>query len=195
MWNKYAIKQLSHQAFIAIKLSLKYVQFEGVKNMIKPDIDQFTLVLQPTGAFDFDEWREYLADHLAQTFLIKARMLVLFQDLDVADIRLPEGYTTGYSFNNSPFYFCIAYHEAFSKMGIIVKFSAYAWHEYRKRYEEEYGVSIHLHSFFKAISSDEYSFRLSRIDILCDFINENINIAKLKRSIEEGRTEVRYGKY
>ena len=45
------------------------------------------------------------------------------------------------------------------------------------------------------IDSDEYSFRLSRIDICYDFINEGIDIAKLKRSIEEKRTELRYGKY
>lgn len=29
--------------------------------MIKPDIDQFTLVLQTTGVFDFDEWRDWIA--------------------------------------------------------------------------------------------------------------------------------------
>ena len=50
-------------------------------------------------------------------------------------------------------------------------------------------------SFFNMIDSNHYTFRLSRIDLCCDFVNENINIAKLKRSIEDGRTEIRYGKY
>src|SRR5699024_6709149 len=101
------------------------------------------------------------------------------------------GYTIGYSFINAPFYFCTAYHEAFTKMGVIVKFSAYAWHEYQKRYEETFNESIHLHTFFKLIYSHDFTFRLSRIDMCCDCINEKIKIAKLTRSIEEGRTEVR----
>ncbi|EEV43653.1 TPA: hypothetical protein ACOA6Q_002373 [Enterococcus faecium] len=163
--------------------------------MIKPDIDQFTLVLQTTGVFDFDEWRDWVAKSLISTFLIKSKMHKLFDNFGEADVKLPEGYTIGYSFINAPFYFCIAYHEAFSKMGVIVKYSAYAWHEYRKRYEAEFNEPIHLHTFLKMIDSDEYSFRLSRIDICYDFINEGIDIAKLKRSIEEKRTELRYGKY
>src|SRR5699024_12087442 len=96
---------------------------------------------------------------------------------------------------NAPFYFCTANNEAITIMVVIVKFSAYSWHEYQKRYEETFNESIHLHTFFKLIDSNDYTFRLSRIDMCCDFFNENINIAKLKRSIEEGRTELRYGKY
>lgn len=163
--------------------------------MIKPDIDQFTLVLQPTEIFDYDEWRDWVAINIINTFLVKSKMLSLFANFGKSDVRLPEGYTIGYSFIDAPFYFCIAYHEAFYKMGVIVKFSAYAWHEYRKLYEKEFDEFIHLHNFFKLIESEDYNFRLSRIDICCDFINENIDIAKLKRSIEEERTELRYGKY
>lgn len=163
--------------------------------MIKPDIDQFTLVLQPTDIFDFDEWRDWVADNIINLFLTQSKMLSLFDHFGESDVKLPEGYTIGYSFADVPFYFCIAYHEAFSKMGVIVKFSAYAWHEYRKRYETEFNESIHLHSFLNLIDSEDYISRLSRIDICCDFINENIDIAKLKRSIEDGRTELRYGKY
>ncbi|MBB6450822.1 hypothetical protein HNR44_002812 [Geomicrobium halophilum] len=163
--------------------------------MIKPDIDQFTLVLQTTDVFDFDDWREWVAKNIVSTFLINSKMHMLFDELGESDTKLPEGYTVGYSLINAPFYFCIAYHEAFSKMGVIVKFSAYAWHEYRKRYAEKFNEPIHLHNFFQMIESDDYEFRLSRIDMCCDFLNENIDIAKLKRSIEEGRTELRYGKY
>ncbi|WP_130807935.1 hypothetical protein [Senegalia massiliensis] len=163
--------------------------------MIQPDIDQFTLILKPTISFDFDCWRDWLANSLINTFLVNSKMLSLFDYFDVSDVKLPEGYTFGYSFNNSPFYFCIAYHEAFSKMGVIIKFSAYAWHEYVKRYNNQFNESINLYSFLMMIESDEYDFRLSRIDICCDFFNEKINIPELKRSIEAGRCEVRYGKY
>src|SRR5699024_12139275 len=122
-------------------------------------------------------------------------MLSLFDNFGESDVKLTEGSTIVDSFINAPFYFCNAEQEAFRKMGVIVKFSAYAWHEYQKRYEVTFNESIHLHTFFKLIDSNDYTFRLSRIDMCCDFFNENINIAKLKRSIEEGRTELRYGKY
>lgn len=163
--------------------------------MIKPDIDQLTLVLQSAHEFDFDDWINGFADEIIDEFLEKSCLLQLFENWSDADVVLPEGYTKGYSFLNAPFYFCIAYHEAIAKMGIIVKFSAYAWHEYQRRYEDYFKSKIHLHSFFSMIESNHYAFRLSRIDLCCDFINENIDIAKLKRSIEEGRTEIRYGKY
>lgn len=163
--------------------------------MIKPDIDQFTLVLQSTHDFEFDDWINFLASDIINEFLDKSYLLQLFNHFGDADVVLPEGYSKGYSFSNTPFYFCIAYHEAFAKMGIIVKFSAYAWHEYQRRYEDYFDEHIHLHSFFNMIDSNHYTFRLSRIDLCCDFLNENINIAKLKRSIEDGRTEIRYGKY
>src|SRR5699024_7320505 len=162
---------------------------------IKPDIDQLTLVLQSTDVFDFDEWRNWLADNIINTLINKSKMLSLFDNFGESDVKRPEGYTIGYSFINAPFYFCTACHEAFTKMCVIVDFSASAWHECQKRYEETVNESIHLHTFFKLIDSNDYTFRLSKIDMCCYFFNENINIAKLKRSIEEGRTELRYGKY
>src|SRR5699024_2402231 len=163
--------------------------------MIKPDIDQFTLVLQSTHDFDINDWLNGLPEEIINEFLEKSFLLDLFKHFGDADIVLPEGYSKGYSFSNAPFYFCIAYHDAFAKMGIIVKFSAYAWHEYQRRYEDYFDEPIHLHSFFNMIDSNHYTFRLSRIDLCYEFINENINIAKLKRSIEGGRTEIRYEKY
>lgn len=174
---------------------LLYGKYIEVINMIKPDIDQLTLVLQSTHEYDFQDWINGLAEEIINEFLDKSSLLQLFDNWSDADVMLPEGYSKGYSFWNSPFYFCIAYHEAIAKMGIIIKFSAYAWHEYQKRYEKHFDKKIHLHSFFTMIDSSHYTFRLSRIDLCCDFINENINIDKLKRSIEEGRTEIRYGKY
>ncbi|WP_034299976.1 hypothetical protein [Alkalibacterium sp. AK22] len=163
--------------------------------MIEPNIDQFTIVLQPLNSFDFDEWRNWVAKSMINTFIVNSKMNQLFDNFGESDVKLPEGYTLGYSFNNTPFYFCIAYHEAFTKMGVIIKYSAYAWHSYQQRYNAMFNESIHLHTFLKMIDSDEYNFRLSRIDICCDIFNEGIDIAKLKRSIEDGRTEIRYGKY
>lgn len=159
-------------------------------------IDQFTLVLQYAGGeFEFDDWRLEIAENIVFEFMEKSEMLGLFEGFKKTDGKIPEGYDTGYSFANLPFYFCIAYHEAYWRMGVIVKFSAFAWQEYRERYLLEYGEFINVHSLFKMIDSSLYTYRLSRIDLCVDFFNYGINIAQLKRSIENGRTEIRYGKY
>lgn len=163
---------------------------------IKVGIDQFTLVLQPVDMnFSFDDWQNIVVNNIIEEFIFKSKLTELFDNFSVADVRLPEGYSNGYSFNNAPFYFCIAYHEAFWKMGIIVKFSAYAWEEYQKRYVEMYKQPIQIHSFFHLIESKVYSFRLSRIDPCVDFFNYEFKVDELQRSIEQGRTELRYGKY
>ncbi|MDU2132902.1 MAG: hypothetical protein E7E74_10060, partial [Finegoldia magna] len=48
--------------------------------------------------------------------------------------------------------------------------------------------------FFSLINSDLYEDRLSRIDPYVGFINEGLDVAKIKKSIEAGRSEIRYGK-
>lgn len=165
---------------------------------IEVGVDQFTIVLQTTKVkFEFDDWKDEIAEDMLWDFMENSKLISLFSEMNFckANNKLPEGYTVGYTFSNSPFYFITAYHEAFKKMGVIVKFSSYAWQEYQKRFELAYGYPIHLHSFFQLIESDLYDFRLSRIDPCVDFFNYGINIAALKRSIEQKRTEVRYGKY
>jgi len=79
-------------------------------------------------------------------------------------------------------------------MGVIVKFSGHAWSVYMENYEKIYGERMNLWRFFSLINSDLYEYRLSRIDPFVDFINEGINVAKIKKSIEAGRSEIRYGK-
>src|SRR5699024_8921096 len=55
-----------------------------------------------------------------------------------------------------------------------------------------FNENINLHNFFKMIESTEYTYRLSRVDVYCDFINEGIDIDKIKRSLENKRLQVRY---
>lgn len=160
---------------------------------VTADIDQFTLILQPTSlAFDFGGWEKWKADSIVDTFLDKSRLELLFGMVTDADGGILKNYTKGYSFLNIPFYFRVAYHPIYVNMGISVYFSAYAWSEYRKRYEEYFKEPIHLHTFLQLINSNDYSFRLSRIDMVIDFKNEGVDIAKTYRSLEAGRTEVRY---
>lgn len=160
---------------------------------VTADIDQFTLILKPKQLdFDFNDWGGWKADSLIEDFLNRSSLEVLFGQIEDADGGLLKNYTKGYTFKNAPFYFRIAYHPLYVNMGISIYFSAYAWSEYRKRFEIHFNNNIHLHTFFRLIDSKQYSFRLSRVDMAVDFKNESVDIAKIYRSLQAGRTEVRY---
>lgn len=161
-------------------------------------IDQWSLTLRSNLDGSFDDWINWEATYIISEFMKKSRMLELFKEYEFsyADCKLPEGYSHGYSFRSSPWYFCIAFNEGFRNMGVIVKLSAWAWAEYKKRYALAYGFETELHNFLRSTMSDKYySQRLSRVDPFVDFINEGICVAKIKRSIEQGRLQVHYGRY
>lgn len=162
--------------------------------MIVSGVDQFTLVLQPSFYFEIYDWDNGVAETLINTFIRKSKIKEIFETYGVSDQRLPEGYTKGYNINNSDFYFSIAYHEDVPKMGVIVKTSAQFWAIYKDLYNKKYGEALNISKLFTIIESNLYTYRLSRVDLYCDFIDENINISKINKSISEGRTEVRYGK-
>lgn len=160
---------------------------------VTADIDQFTLILQPSDFnFDFDDWGNRKADSLIESFLEKAHLERLFGLIEEADGGFLKNYTKGYTFLDAPFYFRVAYHPLYINMGISIYFSAYAWSEYRKKYEEYFKEPVHLHSFLKLIHSKNYTFRLSRVDMAVDFKNEGVDIARIYRSLQAERTEVRY---
>lgn len=164
--------------------------------MIITGIDQFTLILQSNLDGTFDDWINWEAEKIINDFMERSKMLdVMLHEFGVADCKIPTGYTNGYSFKYSPYYFCIALNTGYRHMGLIVKFSSYCWSVYKERYALTYGSPIELHKFLRLTESPNYSQRLSRVDPFVDFINEGINVAKLKKSIESGRTQVYYGRY
>lgn len=169
---------------------------EWLNMSVEPIVDQFTLILQPTTLnFEFDDWENWVADHLIDRFLIKSRISDLFSNfgpIEFTDGGVLKNYTNGYMFSNAPFYMRVAFHPLYVKMGISIYFSAYAWAEYQKLHYKKYNEVINLHTFFQLIKSDEYTYRLSRIDLAVDFKNEGVDISKIYRSLKSGRSEVRY---
>lgn len=164
--------------------------------MVITGIDQFTLVLRGVRGSGFDDWINWEAEDIRKEFMKKSKMLkIMPYEFGSADCTLPSGYSDGYSFKMSPWYFCIAFHEAFRSMGVIVKFSSYCWADYKERYATAYRSPIELHNFLRLTESEKYDQRLSRVDPYVDFINEGICVASLNRSIESGRTQVFYGRY
>ncbi|WP_044566528.1 hypothetical protein [Anaerococcus provencensis] len=163
--------------------------------MLNIDIDQFTLMLIPKRKFEFDEWREEIASEIISDFVRRTKIVEVLGNINISDQSLPVGYNVGFNVNNALYYFSLAYNDFMPNMFVIVYFSGNAWSTYVENFESLYNKPMNLRRFFNMINSDLFDYRLSRIDTCVDFINENISIAQLKKSIEQGRTEVRYGRY
>lgn len=162
--------------------------------MIIIGIDQFTLILQPTIDFEFDEWVD-IAHEMINEFLERSLLIKLYGKFSKNTSQNPQGYNTCYSFDNVPFYLVIGYHSFQPSMGVIIKFSAHAWADYQDEYKQNIGQTINIQTFLQSIQSNIYSMRLSRVDLCVDFINEGFSVAKIARSFEKNNLEVRYGKY
>lgn len=162
--------------------------------MIRIGFDQFTLILRPTIDFEIDEWED-IALFMISEFIEKASIQYIFSEIAEMKIGLPQGYTQGLTCPKEPFYFSMAYHEFFSKMGVIIKFSGNAWAIYQSQYKELSGEDIYLYKFLQKAHSPFYEMRLSRVDPYVDFIDEGVEVSQIKKSLESGRLVLRYGKY
>ena len=69
------------------------------------------------------------------------------------------------------YYFAIAIHEFFEKMGVLVKFSAEAWAVMQATFFEYYDYKLTVTGFMRMIQSPMYQVRISRIDLTADYKN------------------------
>lgn len=161
---------------------------------IKLGVDEFTLVLQySVDKPDIREW-EYLCEDIISEFLNKSFIPDVFEcELVNADGKKPAGYTECLTLpDDKPFYLAIAWNPLMPTMGVILKFSAYAWAEYQYRFEKKYETSINVADFLQFTDSEFYSSRLSRIDITVDyydyfdetFLNELYNRMVQEKTIQ-----------
>lgn len=150
---------------------------------LKVGIDEFTLVIK----YIPDDWKNWIkeADDVIQEFLEKSNIENVLGKVTQTDFGKPAGYTNALTVQNADYYFAIAIHEYMIDMGIIVKFSAHAWAKYQEVYSELFNCDMNIAEFFKLIKSDNYSFRLSRIDLTADYFNYGIDINELYYKIEE----------
>ncbi|MGT2949628.1 replication initiation factor domain-containing protein [Streptococcus devriesei] len=162
--------------------------------MIDIKVDQVTLVVFDNNSqHEHTFWQERAQKNI-QKLLHLSKLSELYSFTD-ENVKLPRGYTVGFNIDNATFQLSIAYHPDNLQIGIIIYFSAKAWDNYQQAFQEKFGKSINVHTLLQELQFSSLNIRLSRIDICVDFINEKINISKLKRSLESGRTELRYGKY
>lgn len=133
-------------------------------------IDEFTLVLQSNSTFNYEDWNEE-AFLIVSEFILLSKLEMIFCEPSFTTTNLPAGYTNGWIFDSFPFYFAIAVNVSFPKMGVIVKFSAHAWSEYCKRYDDKYSESMNIYKFLQNTHSTLYSARISRVDMYADYFN------------------------
>ena len=154
--------------------------------VIMTSIDEATFVIKPTedtvGEYP-DNWYQ-IALSLSETIAEKLSLPTLFGDY----IQLktpPGGYTDGFTFQQLPYYFAIAWHETNFTMGIILKFSASALSHYKASYQDYYSEAIDIHNMAQLLYADYYDLRLSRIDLAVDYFNYPMSVNDLYQGLKD----------
>lgn len=161
-------------------------------NLLDVQVDEFTLVLQPTIRLNNVEDWEHMALIMITKFIELSKVERTFGKLLNKTTSLPFGYSDGFVNNHPLYYFAIAYHVDFPQMGVCIKFSAVAWLEYRNRVKDLYKQTTQIYQFIAGVNKTAiYTSRLSRIDIAIDFINENVNVNSIYNQLAKGNHIVR----
>lgn len=158
------------------------------KSVIMTSIDEATFVIKPTedtvGEYP-DKWFQ-IATSIAETVSERLSLPILFGDY-IPLKTAPAGYTDGFTFQNLPYYFAIAWHETNFTMGIIIKFSASALSHYKVYYQEYYNEAIDVHQIAQLLNEDYWELRLSRIDLAVDYFNFPISVNDLYQGLKGKR--------
>ena len=167
----------------------KYLQKDNDHNpVIMTSVDEATFVIQPTedtvGEYP-DNWHQ-IALSLSETVAEKLSLPVLFGNY-IPLKTPPAGYTEGFTFQNLPYYFAIAWHQTNFTMGIILKISASALSHYKASYQDYYSEAIDVHNIAQLLYADYYDLRLSRIDLAVDYFNYPMSVSELYQSMKGKR--------
>ncbi len=149
--------------------------------MLELGIDEITLVLQPAGDkardIDGENWANY-----AQKVINEVIELAGFRDvfgLTHLQNKGFNGYNRVVTFGEYGFDFRIAYHQNHPQMGVLVKFTAQSLAFYLEK------TNLHVYEFMQCIQSDNYTQRLSRIDLTADFIDEDLDVYEIYGDLKD----------
>lgn len=148
--------------------------------MLELGVDEITLVLQLSqqlksmynNSFDWST----VAENIIDTFVGKADFKIIFGD-SIPEKRPPQGYTVAYTYGEHNFYLAIAYHQLQMSMGIAIKFSAQALDYYCE------ASGLKVYGILQKVQDNAYTVRLSRIDLVADYINEGINVTTIYQNM------------
>ncbi|WP_438478297.1 replication initiation factor domain-containing protein [Streptococcus pluranimalium] len=156
------------------------------KPVIMTSIDEATFVIKPTeetvGEYP-DNWSQ-IATTIGETVSEKLSLPLLFGDY-IPLKTPPAGYTDGFTFQNLPYYFAIAWHETNFTMGVIIKFSASALSHYKASYQEYYNKAIDVHQIAQFLNEDYWELRLSRIDLAVDYFNYSMSVNDFYQGLKD----------
>lgn len=160
--------------------------------MIIPKIDEFRLILQKEtlNIEDIEDW-ENIAKDMIFEFAERAKLNQLFGEFEEQNGGRVSIYTDGLTFN-IPYYCHFAWHPTMPKNGVLVDISAQFLKEWQKKYFEKYNEKIEVYQILQMIESDDYSSRLSRCDVAIDFVDEDITVNDIYRSLSDKRSEFRH---
>lgn len=134
-------------------------------------VDQFTVVLRFVRQLeDLESWPAQVT-RIVEAFVKFSELETFFGKLVRGRGNRPANYIEALTYDTVPWEFSIAWHPTQPKQGVCVSFSAYAWAVYQKAYMEKYQRQITVAGFLKQIQCKHYSTRLSRIDIIADYLN------------------------
>lgn len=150
-------------------------------------IDEFTMVLtvDKSQLDDIRDWSP-VAINVINRFSQMTELETVFGQETPLTGKIPQGYTIGYQYGDNPFYFAIAYHPENVQMGIVVKFSAYAWAHYCHEWARLHQSPMTIKQFCLLTVTDDFQSRLSRIDFTADFQNYNFTVDDLYRHLTDG---------
>ena len=154
--------------------------------------DELTMVIfcDLSDLKDEEEWSD-IAESTIDYFSQILQFEKIFGHKMDMDASPPAGYSIAYTFGNNPFYFAMAYHPKNPNMGIICKFSAYAWSEYCSKWFDVFNQRMDVKKFADVTNVDGYISRFSRVDFTIDYQNFDITVDKLYSSINKGEIEIR----
>lgn len=151
-------------------------------------VDEFTVVLFPTAPIQHpDEWPRRVLNTVHE-FARRTSFNRFFGPFEPMYTKKPAGCSDALTVGEVPWYFAIGWNDYSPKMGIVVRFSAYAWAAYQAVFKKHFDVPINIADFMKLIQSNNYKARISRIDIVADYQNYGTELAPdtIYKSLEDG---------
>lgn len=151
--------------------------------------DEFTMTLAVNEDGDIEkEWIK--AAHVAiQDFIDRAKLLRIFGEIHQVTKNF-YGHDTTFCFGAHPFAFTVSYHSQNREQKIVVHFSAYAWSQYQKKWNELYDETINVHSFLRNVQSPIYATSLTRIDLAIDYFNFHLCVDDIYKRFKNGVIDI-----
>lgn len=158
--------------------------------MIYTSIDEISFVFIPKEILSLEDWEDF-SKEIVPFLIHKLKLDVVgkFQES-------PKGFA-GYDkvlIPESNGMLLLAYNQLMPNMGVYLKFSAGALRQYlkaRKLSIPQYQIYNLVHDFYSMTNYFSGECRVSKIDVCVDFVDEDILVSSIYKSLVDGKLELR----